>query len=303
MATYNAETGKWDEDSPDVEKNSVQGRMAGLLSTDSDYMKQAETAGLQQANKRGLLNSSIAVGAAESSRIAAALPIASQDSSQANQRQMQGRGLQDSDIQQGKQIASTEKLTGQQLDTQKQLQASQIASTEKQQGTAISANQTLQDREIANSQWSKQFDAATQQALQGVDIASREKMQQAGFTQAQILQQSEQQNQQWLAQFDADTRTKLQGLDAQTRLGLQQLDIQSQEKIANMNVGENQRAEAARMATSFEVAYQGMLATIMNNPDIPADARQSYIDHANTVRQSNLSLVEQMFQIKLEWQP
>jgi hypothetical protein len=55
--------------------------MTGLLGKNSDYMKRAETKGLQTANTRGLLNSSLAAGAAQAAAIDAALPIAQQDAS------------------------------------------------------------------------------------------------------------------------------------------------------------------------------------------------------------------------------
>lgn len=172
--------------------------------------------------------------------------------------------------------------------------------------------QNLQAREIENQKWLSQFDAASREKLQGLDIASREAMQKAGFTQEQALQQAdilakqqaqqvEVQNQQWLAQFDAGTREKLQGLDADVRQSMQSLDLASQQRIADMNVATSQRSDAARMATAMETTYATMLETIANNPDIPADERQKYIDHANTMRDSNLALIEQMFGIDLNW--
>ncbi len=59
--------------------DTVQGQMKGLMSQDSNLMKQARTQGLQQANKRGLLNSSMAVGASQDAMARQALPIAQQD--------------------------------------------------------------------------------------------------------------------------------------------------------------------------------------------------------------------------------
>lgn len=58
---------------------TVEGRMAGLLDQDNRLMKMAETEGLQTANSRGLLNSSMAVGAAQDAMARQALPIARQD--------------------------------------------------------------------------------------------------------------------------------------------------------------------------------------------------------------------------------
>lgn len=61
------------------DQSLVSNQVQGLLSKSNPYMKQAETQGLKLANRRGLLNSSMAVGAVEGERIKAALPIAQQD--------------------------------------------------------------------------------------------------------------------------------------------------------------------------------------------------------------------------------
>jgi hypothetical protein len=68
--------GKWID-----EKDSVSGNLTGLLSANSDYIKQARSQGEKAAGRRGLLNSSIAAGSGQSAAISAALPIASQDAS------------------------------------------------------------------------------------------------------------------------------------------------------------------------------------------------------------------------------
>ena len=57
----------------------VSGRLQGLLSKDSPYLARARTGAAQAANRRGLLNSSIASGAGEAAAIDAALPIATAD--------------------------------------------------------------------------------------------------------------------------------------------------------------------------------------------------------------------------------
>lgn len=64
---------------------TVQGRMTGLLDKNSDYMKMNTTQALQQANSRGLANSSMAVGAGRLAAIQGSLPIATQDAAAFNQ--------------------------------------------------------------------------------------------------------------------------------------------------------------------------------------------------------------------------
>lgn len=88
LPTLDVGTYKADQTYTPKADETVEGRLSNLLTSDNPYMKAAETAGLQAANKRGLLNSSLAVGASQKSAIEAALPIAQQDASY-----MQNRGL------------------------------------------------------------------------------------------------------------------------------------------------------------------------------------------------------------------
>ena len=65
---------------------TVESRMDSLLSKNSDYMQRATSRADQLANRRGMLNSSMAIGSAHGAAIDAALPIAQQDA--ATQLQM-----------------------------------------------------------------------------------------------------------------------------------------------------------------------------------------------------------------------
>jgi hypothetical protein len=58
---------------------TVQGQMQGLLASDSPYINLARQQAAEQANSRGLLNSSIAASAGQRAAIGSALPIAQQD--------------------------------------------------------------------------------------------------------------------------------------------------------------------------------------------------------------------------------
>lgn len=62
-------------------EDTMEHRIQGIIQKNSPLMQMAQTQGLQSANRRGLLNSSIAVGEAQKAVIGAALPIASQDAS------------------------------------------------------------------------------------------------------------------------------------------------------------------------------------------------------------------------------
>lgn len=81
-------SGKWQ-----VENDGVASRVAAITSGNSDLMKAARTQGLQQSQRRGLGNSSMAVGAAELSALNAATPIASQEASQIAQKNQTQMGI------------------------------------------------------------------------------------------------------------------------------------------------------------------------------------------------------------------
>lgn len=63
----------------DPETSTVEGRLPGLLASEGKYISDARQRGIELANRRGLLNTSIAAAAAEREGIRAALPIAQQD--------------------------------------------------------------------------------------------------------------------------------------------------------------------------------------------------------------------------------
>ena len=64
------------------ENAGVASRVSDITSSNNPYILAARASGMESANKRGLLNSSMAAGAAEGAAINAALPIASQESQQ-----------------------------------------------------------------------------------------------------------------------------------------------------------------------------------------------------------------------------
>lgn len=77
---YNAGGGQNNAYVRDVQDNElVSNQLNGLLAGNSQYMQQARNAGLNQANSRGLLNSSIAAGNSQAAAISAGMPIAQAD--------------------------------------------------------------------------------------------------------------------------------------------------------------------------------------------------------------------------------
>ncbi len=78
------------------------------------YMENAARRGLETANRRGLLNSSIASGAAERSALEAATPLAMQEAAAFQAAQQENLGYLNQNLMQERQIANT--MLGQQRD-------------------------------------------------------------------------------------------------------------------------------------------------------------------------------------------
>lgn len=78
---------------PTIPDYSVATKVGEITAKNSPLMQQAQTAGMKYANKRGLLNSSLAGQAAQESVLKTALPIASQDSQQEHALNLAGMNL------------------------------------------------------------------------------------------------------------------------------------------------------------------------------------------------------------------
>ena len=73
--------------------SDISKHLADFTSSSSPVMQQARTSGRQQANQRGLLNSSMGIQAAEDAAYRVALPAASQMAGQGHETGLQGRAF------------------------------------------------------------------------------------------------------------------------------------------------------------------------------------------------------------------
>lgn len=83
-----------------------------LTAQDSPLMRQAETAGKQYAQERGLLSSSMAAGAVEAERLKAVMPLVQQTAGQRGQFALQDYAQKHDVVMQGLDTESKEKLIG-----------------------------------------------------------------------------------------------------------------------------------------------------------------------------------------------
>jgi len=126
----------------------IAARIAEITGKDSALMRQARTEGMKQANRRGLINSSIGIGAAQSEALKVASPIASQEAQDRAQRDINAS-----------QIAAQRELTTAQLASQERNNQADNFSTQ------MANYQQALSNTLANDKISSSARAAVQQSL------------------------------------------------------------------------------------------------------------------------------------------
>ncbi len=198
---------------PVADPSLVTTQLGTVLASDSPLITRARTRAAQAANRRGLLNTSLAVQAGEAAALDVALPIASQQAGQIHQANLAG---------------------------------GQIAATER---------------------------------LQSADIASREAL-----------------TRETLTSQEQATAAEIAGRQAISESG-----IAAQERIAASSAAAFDREKATAAVAVIDSTYQQAFAAISANTDIPADTREAYLTHLAALRDSNFEMIEQLYNIDLEW--
>jgi hypothetical protein len=250
---------------PDLQDAGVASRVAQLTSEDSPTMLAARTAGMQYANSRGLVNSSIGAGAAENEAIKAALPIAQQEASQAFQNNTQRYDL----------AAQMDRLRAQAgFESQARAENYGYSAALNTQSYQYQAQQQQNQNQFAKDMAAVQqgyaidtanLNATLQSKLQSQ--ANNEQIQRMGVDLANQLQLQEKQASSALAQIAAqgDVQLKLQANQFQEALKELSLTLNEQNSIAMANA-----------AVNLFQAEAGLRASLLQNENMPAAERAAY---------------------------
>jgi hypothetical protein len=163
--------------------------------------------------------------------------------------------------------------------TAKDLSAQGYAQSSKLQGQQNQANQTIAQMNI---------DASTKQQAASI-------MAQLQISGDQLAAQKA------IAELNIADADKQQLLSIASQTNLADISQQTQLSVANMNVASNQQDKAMAAATSYASIYQNMVNSVNTNTQIPADARQAYLTNAKTLYDNGMSLVEQTYNVQLDW--
>jgi hypothetical protein len=292
--------------------DKVDTEVSRITQADSPLMRQARADGYAAANKRGLINSSMAVNAAQQSVLNAALPMAQQNAQQTAQKNLssqdygQSRGLQDQKFgfdtklsEQGyeqsrglqdqkfgfdtklseQNFQQSTELQGQKFGYDRTLAADQSFYTKNQidQENAWKSGLLQQENEWKSKLAGEDFARQTSATQQKADLESR--LQAERSTQASALAAQQAQYQQSLAQLDADSRKWISSLQADTA----------------------SKGQAAAMLAEMERAYSSNIQSIAANTQLPAEERDKYLSQFKTLRESSLNMFEQFYGYSVDW--
>lgn len=230
---------------------TVEGRLAGLLSSGNPLLDMAMTRAMQQSNARGLLNSSMASESGMAAMIQNAIPIASPDAQTYANTLLQNTLFANQAAQQNKDIASKTALTEQQggIDLQK------IAAQGQQDLLRTGAQGDVD--------------------LQKIAAQGRQNLLQTGAQGEIDLQKVAAQGQQNVAQTREQTAGQLQ-IDAQRAandiaLALQKGQIDTSLQLLKSDA--EAMANAARNNAAAYQTYAQAITNINNNASLNAEAK------------------------------
>lgn len=268
--------------------DSMANKVNEIASKDSPLNQMARTEGLKAANSRGLLNSSMAVGAAQDAVLRNVLPIASQDAAQAFQKNQAARGFEYGMTAQEQEQGFK---TSERLGTQTFLTAERLGAQE------FTGTQNDLDRKLQQSMLDQQISATEKNLI--MQIASTEGIAAAANKLQETLQKNDIAYRMQAHNLDLAAAVQEQknafAFEAQQNAATRAL----QEKIAKMNLTGSQQAAAGQMASNAQAAYQSEYQSIMNNTKLTSAQRTSFLKAANTRYTNAMKLVENTFKINL----
>lgn len=272
------------------ENDDVVKALNDITSQNSDYMQLARTSGLQTANKRGLLNTSIAAGASQAAAIAAAAPLAAQNASQAAQRNETRLGAYFTGQQQAADIASRDKMLQEQLASEEARLGRQLTSQEQMQQLDIANQKYLQTQALASTEKVAQMNIQAESDRLGRTLTAQEEAQIREITAQKALQTQQIQSNQTIANLQAATQTNLATLDANTRIQLEQMSNLTSEQTASLQyyLGQDQ-------------IYAQSVSNLYQNADMPAPTRDQAIQLFTALKDSNVNLPATLFGLDINW--
>lgn len=181
-------------------------------------------------------------------------------------------------------------------DIQKQLQSIMNIKNPLMKQAETQGLQTAQARGLGNSLMGVQaarsamYNTALPMASQAAQQAHAKNLQAQEQAQQTAMQQRE-------LQFQGD----LAHHQYLRQMELNKQQQQHEASIAAMNVRSSELEKAGALAAAMESNYSQLMSSLMNNPEIPTQARDIYAQRITAQRNSNMQLVGNLYGVSHVW--
>lgn len=253
-------------------ESTVAGQLSSITANGSPLMTQAATQAKKDAAKRGLLSSSIAVGAGQEAIYKTALPVAQQDAT-TNANAATTNATQ--------KTAASSFLAGAQNSTS-QFNASQ---TNSMQQTLIQADLQTKLQQIQSS---------TTMTVAEKQLAAQAAQADADRAAAALNTDKTLASQQTIADRDNATKIQLQNIDAETKKTLASLDEATKVKLQNLDAADKQLLQTNISAANAYAQLAQALASISTSTTMDAAAKQQATDNQLNTFRANLQAIGQV---------
>ncbi len=250
------------------EDDSTSNAVAKVASTASPIMRQATGDAMRLANRRGLMNSSIAVGAATDAVLRKATEIGAADAATVAQKNLSAQQAAQGSELQKENIQGTKEINRENYQVQERMQQTDINSKERMQAAEIRSREDMLGRQLDSEERRQAEQIGANKYMQQQQIGSTER----------------------IATADQDLRREMNALQTQT-----------QRAISESQIAQNDRQAAINAAVQMQSQYTAMFDAILSNPDLPADVRATYLEHAKNLSAANLDTVKNLYSRNVRW--
>ena len=274
----------------DPAKQTVAGQLEGLIAKNSPLMQQAESSALQQMNRRGLLNSSMAVGAGQEAVIKQATPIAQADAT-AYQAQAKFNAEQQNQVSQFNANLTSEAskfganatnviATANQAATNEALKAGATAENIRDAAYTAAYNDALRFGASATNAASLANAAADSEAAKfkatatnaaaaaNFEATNRAKEFEATGKNTAAREYASALSEATQSMLDNSLKIAMTNADAATKLELQNIDATTRKDLANIEATYKNEMQASASASEAFQQTTKTISDLMSDPDV-----------------------------------
>ena len=269
---------------------NVGGLVTGLMQSNNPLMKQATTAGLQMGQKRGMLNSSMSVGAAQGEAYKVASDLGKSQASinaaanLANQNYLEQRSV-------------TEQ-------TEAGLNVRSDAGNLSAEGIAARNNDAAMDRTTASNTSSEGIAAANNKnsiTVTGLNNKSSAAIAAAGNKSSAAIAAANNRSSEKTTAANNKSAETIKANDLAWEEKKFKLDAATLKLIENKKIDSGEKAQLSTSLANADREYNSTITAINSNKDLKGPARGDQIRAAQLNHKKTIDVQSGLFDIKIDW--